>query len=243
MAVPVQVVPQGIEVIHGSSTDMGCTSALVDSGDVMTCNSQSYLVDGCSPDIDTCTCGWTFQLVTVRRNEGTYDIPVDHVLLTFGFDTAVSLTGIEMDLFLCPDWGIGAPLITAFLNEEYDLALNLSYLDLLRTVQPSQSSCNSLATVHLSGDALASSYRTFHILVTFSNSSIEWVYIGEVRFISEDGGAVQGRCYPTSFPQQIHADPSPRDVIEMTSTTHAVQKSQKLTSKFIIYGKGKSKWR
>ena len=55
MAVPVQVVPQ---VIHGSLTDMGCTSALVDSGDVMTCNSQSYLVDGCSPDIDTSTSDW-----------------------------------------------------------------------------------------------------------------------------------------------------------------------------------------
>ena len=103
---------------------------LVDSGGVMTCNSQSYLVDGCSPDIDTCTCGWTFQLVTVRRNEGTVAVPIPHVLLTFGFDTAVSLTGIEMD-------------------------------------------------------------------------------------------------------------PSTRNVIEMTSPTHAVQNSQKLTSNLIIYGKGK----
>ena len=70
---------------------MGCTSALVDSGDVMTCNLQSNLVDGCSPDIDTSTYDWASQLVTVRRNEGgTADIPFTHVLLTFGFDTAVS---------------------------------------------------------------------------------------------------------------------------------------------------------
>ena len=46
-----QVVPQGIDSVNGSSVTMGCTSPLVDSGGVMVCGSQSYLVDGCSPDI------------------------------------------------------------------------------------------------------------------------------------------------------------------------------------------------
>ena len=87
--------------------------------------------------------------------------PYAHVLLTFGFDTAVSLTGIEMDLLLCPDWGIGAPRIRVYVNEEYDLAFMFS----LPFVQPSQSSCDSLTTVHLSGDILSSSYHTFHIIV------------------------------------------------------------------------------
>ena len=154
----------------------------------MTCNSQSYLVDGCSPDIDTSISDWASQLVTVRRNEGTFNLPFAHVLLTFGFDTAVSLTGIEMDLFLCPDWGIGTPRITVSLNEEYDFVFNLS-LPFTPPVQPSQSSCDSLTTVHLSGNKLSvSSYRTFHIIVDLSHqSSIEWVHIGEVRFISEGG--------------------------------------------------------
>ena len=114
---------------------MGCTSALVDSGDVMTCNSQSYLVDGCSPDIDTSISDWASQLVTVRRNEGTFNL---HVLLTFGFDTAVSLTGIEMDLFLCPNWDIGAPVIKLYVNEEYNLAFTFSPFVLpLRPLHPS----------------------------------------------------------------------------------------------------------
>ena len=175
---------------------MGCTSALVNSGDVMTCNSQSYLVDGCSPDIDTSTSDWASQLVTVRRNDGTAAVPFAHALLTFGFDTAVSLTGIEIDLFLCPDWGIGAPVITVYVNEEYNLAFNFG-LPPLHFVQPSQSSCDSLTTVHLSGDTLSvSSYRTFHILVDLYQSSIEWVHIGEVRFISGGGGPVPatGTC-------------------------------------------------
>ena len=168
---------------------MGCTSALVVSGDVMTCNSQSYLVDGCSPDIDTSTSDWASQLVTVRRNGGTADVPIDHVLLTFGFDTAVSLSGIEIDLFLCPDWGIGAPHIRVYVDKEYDFVFNLS-LPFTPPVQPSQSSCDSLTTVYLSGDTLSfSSYRTFHILVDLSHQSfIEWVHIGEVRFLSEGGG-------------------------------------------------------
>ena len=188
---------------------MGCTSALVDSGDVMTCNSQSYLVDGCSPDIDTSTSDWASQLVTVRRNEGTFNLPFAHVLLTFGFDTAVNLTGIEMDLFLCPDWGIGAPRIRVYVNEEYNLAFMFG-LPFTPPVQPSQSSCDSLTTVHLSGDILSSSYLTFHILLDLSHhSSIEWVHIGEVRFLSEGGGPVQGTCPP----------PTPNSCVVSTTAT------------------------
>ena len=200
MDVPAQVLPEGIEAVNGSSTDMGCTSALVDSGGVMTCNSQSYLVDGCSPDIDTSTSDWASQLVTVRRNEGTADVPFAHVLLTFGFDTAVSLTGIEMNLFLCPDWGIGAPRIRVYVDEEYNFVFNLS-LPFTPPVQPSQSSCDSLTTVHITGDTLSVSYLTLHVIVDLSlDSSIQWVHIGEVRFLSEGGSPATGTCLPTPLP-------------------------------------------
>ena len=54
--VPVQVVPEGIQSVNGSSETMGCNSSFIDnSGDVTVCRSQSYLVDGFSPDIDTST--------------------------------------------------------------------------------------------------------------------------------------------------------------------------------------------
>ena len=178
LLIPVQILPERIEAVNGSSTDIGCTSALVDSGDVMTCNSQSYLVDGCSPDIDTSISDWASQLVTVRMNEGTADITFDYVLLTFGFETNVSLTGIEIDLFHCPDWGIGASRIRVYVDKEYNFVFNLS-LPFTLSVQPSQSSCDSLTTVHVSGDTLSvSSYHTFHILVDLSHqSSIQWVHM------------------------------------------------------------------
>ena len=108
-------------------------------------------------------------------------------ILTFGFDTAVSLTGIEMDLFHCPDWGIGAPCINGYLNEEYDLTFSTS-LPSLRSVVPSETRCDSLSSLTISGifDLL---YHVVHILITFPDSNIDWVYVGEVRFFgSSDTG-------------------------------------------------------
>ena len=191
---PVQVVPQGIESVNGSNVTMGCTSPLVDSSAGMVCESQSYLVDGCSPDIDTSTSNWASQLVTVRRNDGTRDISFPHVLLTFGFDTAVSLTGIEMDLFNCPDWNIGPPSIRVYLNPDYNLAANttnilFSLLFASAGDNSLQSSCDSLSNVTFSGGSFQSGlYRTVYILVDLSGTSpIQWVHVGEVRFLDSSG--------------------------------------------------------
>ena len=175
-----QVVPEGLESVSGSLASMGCSVELFNG---TTCGSPiSYLVDGVSPGIDTSTSDWASQLVTVRRDERDPGIFIPHVLLTFGFDAAVSLTGIEMDLFLCPDWNISAPYITVYLNEDYNLTFT-PYLQFV-TGKPSQSSCNSLSTVTIPGDGLSSSYRSVHVLVDFLNDpSIKWVYIGDIRFL------------------------------------------------------------
>ena len=131
--VSVLVVPQRIESVNGSDVDMGCTSPLVDSGGVMVCNStdcpSSYLLDSNSPAIDISTSDWASQLVTVRKNSGAAGlITFDHVVLTFGFDTAVSLTSIELDLFLCPEWNISAPFIAVFGDENRDLVLRMLHI-------------------------------------------------------------------------------------------------------------------
>ena len=204
MNAPVQVVPEGIESVNGSSETMGCTSPLEDSGGVTVCRSQSYLVDGCSPDIDTSTSDWASHLVTVRRNEITSDIIYyDHVLLTFGFETAVSTTEIEIDFFHCPEQGIGAPRITVYVSLEHNLAFRRGHLHFLPYEEPSQSSCDSLSTVSITGDLFSPefefSFHTFHILVDLSyDPSIQWVYIGDVRFVS--GGPTPSACLPLSSP-------------------------------------------
>ena len=154
-----------------------------------------YLLDGNSPAIDTSSSDWASQLVTVRKNDGAAgSIMFDHVVLTFGFDTAVSLTSIELDLFLCPEWNIGAPLIAVYGDESRDLVLRTIQSSPLgnRYNQPSQSSCDSLSTVSipLQDDAASSSYLTVYITVQMSQYSVEWVHVREVRFLGMSADVV-----------------------------------------------------
>ena len=226
-----QVVPQGIESVNGSSVTMGCTSPLVDSGGVMVCESLSYLVDGCSPDIDTSTSNWASQLVTVRKNEGTPGIPYPHVLLTFGFDTAVSLTGIQMDLFNCPAWNIGTPSITVILNPDYDLAATTNIVNFLFVIAGAnslQSSCDSLSTVTISGGSfLDTSYRTVYILVDLSHtSSIQWVHVGEVRFIGIDSPT----CQPTSPSSPIMTEQPSQPLFSSSFSPNATSMASSMAS-------------
>ena len=178
-----QVVPSGIESVNGSDVTMGCTSPLVDDGGVRVCPSDtsiSYLFDGCSPDIDTSASDWASQLVTVRNNGQTDTIPFNHVLLTFGLDTAVSLTGFELDLFLCPEWKIGAPGILVYAEQNTSLHFNSSSksIEPIAHNVPNQTSCNSLSTVTVSLEGGASSAFTWHFVVTIFKEDVEWVHVG-----------------------------------------------------------------
>ena len=168
---------------------MGCTSPLVESGGVMVCSSSSTLLDGISPTIDTSTSDWASQLVTVRITEYTENVPYPHVVLTFGFDTAVSLTGIELNMFICPEWNIGAPYITVYADLKTNLVFNGGSDLPFQNYRPSQSSCHSLSTVSISfGDSLTtSSYSTWHIAVSGFQDSIGWAHVGEVIFLGADG--------------------------------------------------------
>ena len=188
MALPLQVVPQGIESVNGSNVTMGCATPVVKlPGNVTICGNFgsgggviSYLVDGNAPDIDTSTSDWTSELVIVRKNDGTLDLP-DHVLLTFGFDTAVSLTSIEFNLFLCPEWNIGAPFISVYGDNESSLVYSSSS-DFIRSYLPNEISCDSLSTVTFPFENVLF-YHNWHIVVTFAaQPHIEWVHVGEVRF-------------------------------------------------------------
>ena len=167
---------------------MGCTSPLVDSGGVMVCTSDcSTLLDGISPTIDTSTSDWASQLVTVRITEYTENLQFPHAVLTFGFVTAVTLTGIELDMFNCPEWSIGAPFITVYADEVNNLVFTAGASLPFQTYTPSQSSCDSLSTLSISlrGSFTSSSYSTWHILVS-GITVIEWVHVGEVRFLGAD---------------------------------------------------------
>ena len=188
------VVPQGIESVNGSDVNMGCASSLVDSGSVVLCGNESHLSDGNSPAIDTSTSNWASHLVTVRKNGANDDITFDHVVLTFGFDAAISPGKIELDLFLCPEWNIGAPSITVFADVStsglvYRLFSQHTNSDFLKIYTPAEHSCECLSTVRIPLQLGEPSYFTWYIVVSFEiQPKIEWVHVGEVRFLdtSED---------------------------------------------------------
>ena len=197
---PLQVVPQGIESINGSNVNMGCAIPVVNIPGNVTislCGSfgsgagvMSYLLDGNSPAIDTSTSDWASRLVTVRTN---YDI-APYISLTFRFDTAVSLTSIGLDLFLCPEWNIGAPFISVYGDNSSNLVYSSSS-DFILNYTPNEISCDSLSTVTFSFQEVLS-YHNWHILVIFiSQPHIEWVHVGEVRFL---GIGVDSTPIPTS---------------------------------------------
>ena len=99
---PSVYIPQGIESVNGSSTNLMCS------------HEEKCLLDGHSPYLDTSQVNWASDLVTVRKNNATDDVGYDRVVLTFAFDKDVTLTGLEIDLFLCPEWGIHAPFIMIY---------------------------------------------------------------------------------------------------------------------------------
>ena len=177
---------------------MGCTSPLVDRGGVKVCDSASYLVDGCSPAIDTSTSNWASQLVTVRKTRvNGYD---DVAVLTFDFDTAVFPTSIELDLFLCSR-------LNSMVNAPYVYADNSSRLVIsststsIRGARVPRSSCDSLSTVRFrtgeSYTSLTTLYHKWHIVLGL-NIHNEWAYVGDVRFsisnIANPGKYIHAIC-------------------------------------------------
>ena len=194
--------------VNGSDINMGCASPLVDRDGVMVCdNSESYLVDGCSPTIDTSTSNWASQLVTVRKKEANDVIHYDHVVLTFDFDTAVSLDSIKLDLFLCPEWNIGASGIFLYADQNSTLVFNPEMVEFIAgTLLFRSQSCDSLSTVRIGlRDRLISSYHSFHIVVDFTSEDSEWVHVGEVRFMSDDI-TNPSKCIPYILPIKCLCD-------------------------------------
>ena len=88
----------------------------------------------------------------------------------------MSLTSIQLGLFLCPEWNIGAPVIIVHGDENRSLVLpSIRGVHVLGTGfnNPSQSSCDSLSTVSipLQDDAV----RSLHIIIETDYIESEWV--------------------------------------------------------------------
>ena len=169
--------------MNGSHVDGGCKGNVIQHycGD----DGESFLTDGVNPVINTTDPNWASELVTVRKNNG--NIPFDHVVLTFVFERPVSLKSIRLNLFQCPQWGIGAPNITVYARKShsgdfFNFYPEAHHAVVLAQLQDVQSSCNDLVpvTIPLETDT---QYNTWYIVVSFEpQPDIDWVYMGEIQF-------------------------------------------------------------
>ena len=174
-----------IDSVNGSYVDIGCTIPPIttdtEGGNYSVCITDNYLVDGCSPELDTRASDWASELVTLRRNEGSIVLPFPNVFVSFVFNRPISVNGIEIDLFLCPEWNIGTDRVLAYFN---NVATNSTLFAVPDT--PSEPSCETLSTLTISPGS-RSLYSDIHLLFDLSaNPNIEWVHIGDVRFLGSD---------------------------------------------------------
>ena len=187
--------------MNGSRDDGGCevdtTWRFCGTG------KRSFLVDGIIPVLNTTDLNWASELVTVRKNSGTTAIPFDHVILIFVFQKPVLLKSVKLNLFKCPQWGIGAPNITLYgairveifhFDSSYHRSISLAQS------QDVQSSCDSLVPVTMPLET-GKQYQMFYIVVSFEpQPAIDWVYVGEVQFFGT----------PTTLPPSTSTEPTPR---------------------------------
>ena len=178
-------IPKGTESVNGSRVDGGCKVIVQE----LFCSdgSESFLIDDNDPVINTTDHNWASQLVTVRKNNRTYNLDYDHVFMSFLFQSPISLTSIKLSLFKCPQWRIGPPNITVyastggdatFLNPETEVN---SFVRLAQS-QDDQSSCSGLVSVTIPLKTYTQ-YKIWYIVVSFKDQlDIDWVYVGEVQF-------------------------------------------------------------
>ena len=178
-------IPEGTESVNGSRADGGCMGNVTHHY----CGNsrESFLTDGVNQVINTTDPNWASELVTVRKNNVTWNIQYDHVLLVFVFNSKVSLKSIRLNLFQCPQWGIGAPNIAVYAKNSQSGDFVNFYLEkhdtvVLAQLQDVQSSCNDLVPVTIPLETYTQ-YNTWYIVVSFEpQPDIDWVYMGEVQF-------------------------------------------------------------
>ena len=207
------IIPEGTESVNGSDVVGGCQAALSDQRQcgLTTSVTISYLIDDNIPVLNTAAPNWASQLVTVRKNSPTMAIPYDHVLLIFDyFFSPVSLLLVELNLFYCPEWNIGAPNITVYVDEDGGNFIN--YVEGApgiavrgNVVLSSKSSCDSLLPVRIPLKNTTTHHNTWYIVVSFDpQPEIEWVHVGEVTLFEPPPLPVPSELHNVSTHQFCH---------------------------------------
>ena len=183
----------GVMAVNGSNATGDCpTECVVLSSGINTCDctdsilsdeaiTASVLIDGVVPTIDTSERNsadefvWAAPLLTVRASTGS-------VILGFRFQTRVVLCEVELYVFHCPAWGIGAEDITIHNGASFPQFIPGQFPSIGRVIVTSDmQDCTSLTRVSIPFQ-MAMSTSSYYIEINNVSGTIEWVHIAEVRF-------------------------------------------------------------
>ncbi len=173
--------------VNGSSEDGNCSLLAT-----TTCiePTTSFLQDGIIPTLTGLDGDmWASQLLTINTDSPTTDI-------TFDFEAAPGYFGVrrvEVVMFNCPEWGISVDSITL-----YESTCGASIRNILATISPTITSCDSLVRVCISrsvSSTLTALTLRFHL-----SSASTWVHLAEVSF--------GPTCQPDSILDPIPPTPS-----------------------------------
>ena len=178
-----------VTAVNGSDAN-GCLAACVfRSLGISTCDctksdeeaaiTDSALLDGEIPTIGTSERNsaneseWAAPLFTVMDSAGS-------VTLAFRFQTRVVLCEVELYIFHCPAWGIGAEVITLYNGASFPHFHSPPSRGSV-TLTSDMQNCTSLTRVSIPIQN-ATSTSSYFILISNPSGTVEWTYIAEVQF-------------------------------------------------------------
>ena len=187
-----------VMAVNGSIANGGCPTSCVGTDletMIHTCNCPVYarlhanettgvFLDGIVPTIDVTERNntqfiWAAPLFTLRGNGST-------ARLYFQFETSLILKGLEVMLFYCLTWGIGAERIIVYNSEgtfpNLNLMTSIGSFDLLS--EPEE--CGTLVRISI---PLKNTISSDSYVIEFSNpseSQLMWIHIAEMKFSDLD---------------------------------------------------------
>ena len=183
--------------MNGSDISLGSTNVDPDFPMCIDVNESCILTDGLFPTVSTSTADWASELVTIN---------FDHVLLTFEFGAYVHIAAVYIDLLLCPEWGIGAPVIFIYTSTSVyfewlsPIETNADYVAQFHPIQTACTCSMSTVVIPIQGGEVV--MPVWHLCVTESQiNEFEWLHVAEVRFSNVPvPGIQQGAQYCTYQP-------------------------------------------
>ena len=207
--------PTGCVILMNSISICDCTVSTLGDEAI----TASVLIDGVVPTIDTSERNsadefvWADPLLTVRASTGS-------VTLGFRFQTRVVLCEVELYVFHCPAWGIGAEDITIRNGATFPQFIPGTFPRRGRVILTSDmQDCTSLTRVSIPLQ-MATSTSSYFIEINSVSGTIEWVHIAEVRFSDQCDSTTMAPTNPTPTnpTTQPTGDPTTDDPATREST-------------------------